>query len=66
MWPRLRIDDVRSVVNTLGTLIMAISFAMLIPLVAACACGEWSPALDFLISFGAAFTVGSAMRLVRP
>ncbi len=66
MWPRLRIDDVRSIVNTMGAMVIAIALAMLIPLVAAVACREWEPALDFLISFGAALTVGAAMRLVRP
>lgn len=66
MWPRLRIDDVRAIVNTLGAMVMAIAFAMLIPLGVAIACAEWSPALDFLVSFGAALTLGAAMRLVRP
>ncbi len=66
MWPRLRIDDVRSVVNTLGALVTVVAFSMLIPLVAAVACGERSCALDFLVSFGAALTLGGAMRLVRP
>lgn len=66
MWPRLRIDDVRAIVNTLGAMVMAIACTMLIPLVVAVICAEWSPALDFLVSFGAALTVGAAMRLVRP
>ncbi len=66
MWPRLRIDDVRSIVNTMGAMVIAIALAMLIPLLAALACREWAPALDFLISFGMALSIGAAMRLVRP
>lgn len=66
MWPRLRIDDVRAIVNTLGAMVMAIALAMLIPLAVALACAEWDPALDFLVAFGAALALGAAMRLVRP
>ena len=66
MWPRLRIDDVRSIVNTMGAMVIAIALAMLVPLLAALACREWGPALDFLIAFGAALSIGAAMRLVRP
>ena len=66
MWPRLRIDDVRSIVNTMGAMVIAIALAMLVPLLAALACREWGPALDFLIAFGAALSIGAAMRLVHP
>lgn len=66
MWPRLRIDDVRSVVNTLGAVVSAVALSMLIPLAAALACREWDPALDFFVSFGASLSLGTAMRFVRP
>ncbi len=66
MWPRLRIDDVRAVVSTLGAVVTAVALAMLVPLAAALACREWGPAVDFTVSFGCAFALGSAMRLVRP
>ena len=66
MWPRLRIDDVRSVVNTLGMIVTAVALAMLVPLAAACLCGERGPACDFAFSFGLTFFLGSLMRLVRP
>lgn len=66
MWPRLRIDDVRAVVNTLGAVVTAVALAMLIPLAAALVCREWGPAVDFTASFGLTLVLGSAMRLVRP
>lgn len=66
MWPRLRIDDVRSVVNVLGFIVTAVAAAMLAPLAVACLLGEWGPAADFTLSFGLAFALGSLMRLVRP
>jgi trk system potassium uptake protein len=66
MWLRLRINDVRAIVSTLGTMVVAVALTMLIPLVVALACGESKPASSFLFSFGAAFMVGSALRLVRP
>lgn len=66
MWLRLRINDVCAIVNTLGTLVSGIGAAMLVPLVVALAAGEYRPAASFLLSFGATFALGSAMRLVRP
>ena len=66
MWLRLRINDVRAIVSTLGTLVVAVGVTMLVPLVVALACGEYKPATSFLLAFGATFFLGSAMRLVRP
>lgn len=66
MWLRLRINDVRAIVSTLGTMVVAVAATMLVPLVVALACGETKPACSFLLSFGATFFLGSAMRLVRP
>lgn len=66
MWPRLRIDDVRSIVSVLGALVTAIALAMLVPLAFALLCREYGAACDFLVSFGATLSLGSAMRLVRP
>ncbi|MBR2834892.1 MAG: TrkH family potassium uptake protein [Coriobacteriales bacterium] len=66
MWPRLRIDDVCTIVHFLGTMVLAIGVVMLIPLLVALLCNEPEPALDFFVGFGVAFVAGAAMRLVKP
>ena len=66
MWPRLRIEDVRTIVHVLGTMVLAIAATMLIPLVVALLCGEYAAALDFLVGFGFSLTVGGGMWFVPP
>ena len=52
MWPRFHLSDVRIVGHYLGSLVLIVGIAMLIPLVVALICHESSPAVDFLMGIG--------------
>lgn len=66
MWPRLRIDDVRSILYYLGTMLLIIAALMVVPLVAALLLKEWNPAISFLLSASVTTCAALLLRLAKP
>ena len=65
MWPRLQLNDVRSVGHYLGILILISTFGLVLPLVTAVIAGEWDAFARYLLAVGIFLIVGSALCFSR-
>ena len=65
MWPRFDIEDFKIIGHYLGTLVLMMGFAMLIPLIVALFLGEKAAFFDFLLGFGVCLFGGNLLRHLR-
>lgn len=61
---RPRLEDYRIIGFYTGSVVVGIGLLMLVPLLTSVVLGEWSVAVDFMVSASLAIAVGYAMRLV--
>jgi trk system potassium uptake protein TrkH len=66
MWVRFTLDEFKTVAHYIGTLIVGVGVAMVVPLVTALIFGEWEPAVDYVIGIGVAGIVGFALMAADP
>lgn len=65
MFSRLHLDDWRTICHYLGMLILLVALAMVIPFVLALSLGEYSTAIDFMLSIGITSVAGCALLYFR-
>ncbi|NPD31924.1 TrkH family potassium uptake protein [Berryella wangjianweii] len=65
MWPRISLNDARTIAHYLGVLISFLSIGLAVPLVVAVVFQEWVPASHYVLTAGICLVVGTLLRFVR-
>ncbi|MDR2108743.1 MAG: hypothetical protein LBP28_04715 [Coriobacteriales bacterium] len=65
MWTHFYRSDLRIIAHYLGSLIVLLSYTMLVPLAVALVMQEWRPVGQYACGFGLALACGSLLRLAK-
>ncbi len=66
MWVGLRKNDSAAIAHYTGIIVLLLALTMLVPLATALVAGEWDPALDYVLGFGAAAGIGGLLAGQAP